>query len=128
MVVLSFGGTTCATPTLQNHGPAIGCKHHVATSYRKRRAVMPRGDRETGSTGQGGIPVMPDGTHATRKPGTGLLNAPNIVTLARLCAVPLAFWLVIEHRMAWAFCLFVLAGLSDALDGWLARRYGGNAV
>ena len=71
---------------------------------------------------------MPDGTHTTRKPGTGLLNAPNIVTFARLCAVPLAFWLVIEHRMAWAFCLFVVAGLSDALDGWLARRYGGNAV
>lgn len=71
---------------------------------------------------------MPDGTQMTPRSGAGLLNAPNIVTFARLCAVPLAFWLVIEHHMAWAFCLFVLAGLSDAVDGWLARRYGGNAI
>ena len=42
--------------------------------------------------------------------------------------MPLAFWLVVEHRLALAFYLFVLAGLSDAVDGWLARRYGGNSI
>jgi cardiolipin synthase len=42
--------------------------------------------------------------------------------------VPLAFWLVLVHRVDQAFLLFVAAGLSDALDGWLARRYGGNAI
>ena len=42
--------------------------------------------------------------------------------------MPLAFWLVVEHRLAGAFYLFVAAGLSDAVDGWLARRYGGNSV
>ena len=35
---------------------------------------------------------------------------------------------MVEHRLALAFYLFVLAGLSDAVDGWLARRYGGNSI
>lgn len=71
---------------------------------------------------------MLDGLHADQKAGGGLINPPNIVTFARLCAVPLAFWLVVSHHMAAAFWLFVAAGASDALDGWLARRFGGNAV
>jgi cardiolipin synthase len=57
-----------------------------------------------------------------------LVNLANIITFGRLCAVPLAFWLVLAHRIGGAFLLFVAAGLSDALDGWLARRYGGNAI
>src|ERR1700709_1491341 len=69
----------------------------------------------------GGSPVEP-GTSASQ------VNLANIITFFRLCAVPLAFWLVLDHRIALAFWLFVAAGLSDALDGWLARRYGGNAV
>ena len=71
---------------------------------------------------------MPDGLPA--KPGktASLVNLANIITFARLCAVPLAFWLVLAHRTGEAFLLFVAAGVSDALDGWLARRYGGNAV
>jgi cardiolipin synthase (CMP-forming) len=71
---------------------------------------------------------MPDGTQPGRSPSAGLLTAPNLITFGRLCAVPFAFWLVVEHRLALAFYLFVLAGLSDAVDGWLARRYGGNSV
>lgn len=71
---------------------------------------------------------MPDGPPAEPKTSASLLNLANIITFGRLCAVPLAFWLVLAHRIDDAFLLFVAAGLSDALDGWLARRYGGNAV
>jgi cardiolipin synthase len=68
---------------------------------------------------------MPDGS----LPAASLVNLANIITFGRLCAVPLAFWLVLDHRIADAFVLFVAAGLSDALDGWLARRSGsGNSV
>jgi cardiolipin synthase len=71
---------------------------------------------------------MPDGSPVAPGTHTSLVNLANIITFARLCAVPAAFWLVLVHRIDQAFVLFVAAGLSDALDGWLARRYGGNAI
>lgn len=71
---------------------------------------------------------MPEGATPPPETSASLVNLANIITFGRLCAVPLAFWLVLDHRMDDAFLLFVAAGLSDALDGWLARRYGGNAV
>jgi len=57
-----------------------------------------------------------------------IVNLPNIITFGRLCAVPLAVWLMLQHQMALAFGLFALAGLSDAVDGWLARRRGGSVL
>ncbi len=70
---------------------------------------------------------MPDGL-APLRPGSALVNLPNIITFARLCAVPLAIWLVLRHELMAALGLFVLAGLSDAVDGWLARRLGPTAL
>jgi len=69
---------------------------------------------------------MPDGTQVGRTASTALVTLPNVITFARLCAVPLAVWLVVEHQFAQAFFLFVAAGASDAVDGWLARRNGGG--
>jgi cardiolipin synthase (CMP-forming) len=69
---------------------------------------------------------MPDGSQVGRSASTALLTLPNVITFARLCSVPLAFWLVIERAFADAFYLFLAAGLSDAVDGWLARRNGGG--
>jgi cardiolipin synthase len=51
----------------------------------------------------------------------GLFTLPNLITFARLCAVPAAVWLMLQHRLDIAFMVFVGAGLSDAVDGWLAR-------
>ena len=52
------------------------------------------------------------------------MNIPNALTLARIILVPLIVWLIITHEMATAFVLFLLAGLSDAVDGYLAKRFG----
>jgi cardiolipin synthase len=49
---------------------------------------------------------------------------PNALTVARLMlAAPLA-WAILEGRPVLALVLVVVSGLSDALDGWLARRQG----
>ena len=69
---------------------------------------------------------MPDGMLGLR--GTPVLTVPNLITLARLCAVPFAVWLVLRGHLAAAFALFVAAAVSDALDGWLARRGGGSPL
>ncbi|MBP0443467.1 CDP-alcohol phosphatidyltransferase family protein [Roseomonas sp. SSH11] len=63
----------------------------------------------------------PGDGEAARAAESALLTLPNIITLARLCAVPAVVWLVIQRRLDIAFLLFVGAGISDAVDGWLAR-------
>ena len=72
--------------------------------------------------------TMPDGTELGTGSSSALLTVPNIITFARLCAVPLAVWLVLQRRIEEAFYLFVAAGLSDAVDGWLARRGAASAL
>ena len=52
------------------------------------------------------------------------MNIPNSLTLGRIVLVPLIVWLIITHEMTAAFLLFLLAGFSDAADGFLAKRYG----
>lgn len=52
------------------------------------------------------------------------MNIPNTLTLARIVLVPLVVWLIIMHDNLAAFLLFLTAGLSDAADGYLAKRYG----
>ncbi len=54
------------------------------------------------------------------------VTLPNIITVARIAACPVIFFLAIAPGIGarlWAFALFVAAGLSDIWDGWLARRY-----
>lgn len=52
------------------------------------------------------------------------MNIPNALTLGRILLVPLLVWLIIDHEMLAAFIVFILAGLSDGADGYLAKRYG----
>ena len=51
------------------------------------------------------------------------MNIPNTLTLARIVLVPLVVWLIVTHEMTAAFVLFLLAGVSDAADGYLAKRF-----
>lgn len=51
------------------------------------------------------------------------MNIPNIITVFRIFLVPVVVWLIIDHDMKAAFFCFLLAGISDALDGFLAKRF-----
>lgn len=51
------------------------------------------------------------------------LTAPNQLTLARMVFLPFIVNNLLEHHYRGALILFMLAGLSDGLDGLLARRF-----
>lgn len=51
------------------------------------------------------------------------MNLPNLITLLRIAAVPFTVWLILEGQLVVAFWLFVMAGVSDALDGFIAKRF-----
>lgn len=50
-----------------------------------------------------------------------ILTAPNQLTLLRMIFLPFIVINLVKHDFKWALTLFVLAGLSDGLDGLLAR-------
>ena len=51
------------------------------------------------------------------------MTLPNLITIARLILVPLVIVMIVNGRWDEAFFLFVTAGVSDAIDGFIAKRF-----
>ncbi len=54
----------------------------------------------------------------------GMLTLANQLTILRIILVPVFVLLVVYHYLGWALVVFIGAGLTDALDGLIARRAG----
>ncbi|MFM8679882.1 MAG: CDP-alcohol phosphatidyltransferase family protein [Alphaproteobacteria bacterium] len=52
-----------------------------------------------------------------------MINIPNILSLARLLSVPVAIMLMLDGNYTACFWLFVAAGVTDAIDGWIAKTF-----
>jgi cardiolipin synthase (CMP-forming) len=50
-------------------------------------------------------------------------SIPNVITLVRILLVPIIVWAIASSQMEIAFAVFVVAGVSDAIDGFLAKRF-----
>ncbi|KAI1029929.1 hypothetical protein LB503_008224 [Fusarium chuoi] len=57
-----------------------------------------------------------------------IYTLPNILTFTRLVAAPVIGYLVLHDQHAWAVGLFAYAGVTDLLDGWIARRWDSKTV
>ena len=51
------------------------------------------------------------------------MNLPNLITVARILLVPVVVWAIASGQMQIAFLLFLAAGVSDAVDGFLAKHF-----
>ena len=55
------------------------------------------------------------------------MNLPNSITIGRFLLVPFVVWAIVAGELTIAFWLFVVAGISDAVDGFLADRLGAKS-
>jgi cardiolipin synthase (CMP-forming) len=53
-----------------------------------------------------------------------MINVPNALSLLRLILVPIFAWLIITYQDGLALIVLAVSGISDYLDGALARRWG----
>ncbi len=62
----------------------------------------------------------------TKKSSTSdIITIPNILSFVRLCMIPLIVWLYCgKEESLWAGVLLVLSGMTDLVDGYLARHFG----
>ena len=51
------------------------------------------------------------------------MTLPNLITIGRLLIVPLVVVMIGQGQWATAFLLFAVVGASDAVDGFIARRF-----
>ncbi len=75
--------------------------------------------------GFGAFPAVVAGTGY--RAGTDL-SIPNLITLGRILMVPIVVWAIAQGLMWVAFVLFVAAGISDAVDGFLAKKFSMTTV
>jgi cardiolipin synthase (CMP-forming) len=57
-----------------------------------------------------------------------IYTIPNILTASRLVAAPFIGYCILHDHHALALGLFAYAGITDALDGWIARRWNLKTV
>ncbi|KAI2639527.1 hypothetical protein GGS26DRAFT_540551 [Hypomontagnella submonticulosa] len=56
-------------------------------------------------------------------PHENIYTVPNLLTFSRLIAAPFIGYAILHDAHGWALGLFAYAGVSDLLDGWIARRW-----
>jgi cardiolipin synthase (CMP-forming) len=53
-----------------------------------------------------------------------VLTVPNVLSSMRLVGVPLFLWLILNEHDGWALLVLMASGITDYLDGKIARRFG----
>lgn len=58
------------------------------------------------------------------KPRENIWNLPNLLTMLRLLLIGVFIWLFARGALIGAMAVFLLAAITDFLDGFIARKYG----
>lgn len=54
---------------------------------------------------------------------TKIITIPNLLTFLRMALIPVFAILLVYQREGWALVVFTIAGVSDGVDGFIARRF-----
>src|SRR5579862_3941247 len=107
-------------------GGRVACLIHESHQFGPRRAIPGEGTDRASYVGIGGCASARASVYmallSNAAPGLGL-SIPNLITLGRILLVPVVVWVITSGEMRIAFLLFVTAGISDAVDGFLAKNF-----
>jgi cardiolipin synthase len=53
---------------------------------------------------------------------TRIVTVPNLLTFMRIALIPVFAIMLVYHKEGWALALFTIAGVSDGVDGFIARQ------
>ncbi len=67
--------------------------------------------------------LWPKNYNMKEKPLSEILKVPNILSLSRIILTPIFLWIMSVQKLWWAFIIFCIAGMTDALDGFTARHF-----
>lgn len=111
-----------------------GVRWFVApTSVRRRDTEQPEGDKKPQSVPSPTaklsgplskiIPAALAKTVAGATKRENIYTVPNWLTASRIVAAPFIGYCILHDHHTWALGLFAYAGISDLLDGWIARKW-----
>lgn len=96
------------------------CRSYIFQSLQLRKQIY-----------QTKVPIKSLSRHTTtsynQQKTERIMTIPNILTFARIGSSPILGYSIISHHYPAALTLFVLSGLTDLIDGWIARRYPSQA-
>ncbi|WWC99916.1 hypothetical protein V866_006825 [Kwoniella sp. B9012] len=104
----------------------------IPTRYYSQKPVVPNGKSSIPASSSiepkpaTSIPPLPASDEAELHESPYTL--PNALTLARIIACPFLGYTIVQGDFAWATGILFASGVSDWLDGWLARRYNSRSV
>jgi cardiolipin synthase len=98
--------------------PAIPIPEALHSTNRDGRHEAGRGAAILPPSSDAAIELRPATRHHH-----GSMTIPNIITIGRLIIVPIVIVMIMQQRWSTAFVLFVVAGISDGVDGFIARKF-----
>ncbi|KAJ5734745.1 cardiolipin synthase (CMP-forming) [Penicillium manginii] len=107
------------------HQSLVSAKTTICASNKRWNASQPpKDEKETGSekplsTTKRILSKIPLAT----KSHENIYTIPNILTFSRLVAAPVVGYLLVHDYHAAALSLFAYAGITDLVDGWIARKW-----
>ncbi|KAH8600882.1 CDP-alcohol phosphatidyltransferase-domain-containing protein [Bisporella sp. PMI_857] len=102
------------------------CKQDRSVLYSTSKPPPESEARTPDPSGKKRKPLLNALTQLT--PHENIYTIPNILTFSRLVAAPVVGYLVLHDYHAWALGLFAYAGITDLVDGYIARRWNLQTV
>ncbi|KAI0840480.1 hypothetical protein F5Y06DRAFT_241511 [Hypoxylon sp. FL0890] len=93
------------------------------TKSKEQLPSRPAPSESPPATGARGIRKVIPKVLPTLTPHENIYTVPNLLTFSRLITAPFIGYAILHDAHVWALGLFAYAGISDLLDGWIARRW-----